>query len=255
VRHWWRVGFAFHAGIFSLTFAGSTRANVEGDVPPVTATRGPERWSRLEIGLRTAYGIPLGTTSETGGADLNDFVSGQVPIWLDLGARINGHLAFGIYYSYGFGLVGSYLGQTCDLLESSTAGTTVDVSCYVRVHRAGLQIGHHFAPERDFDPWIALSIGHEFFDFTLSSASPSASTTSTIDADGIEYMNLQLGLDYRLHEHLRAGPFLGLAAASYGELVRSCHGDCGIAGSSGGDIADRSNHGWIFLGFRGVTLF
>jgi hypothetical protein len=220
----------------------------------VTAVPRAEQWARLEFGLRTGYGIPFGRAFGNKAAGLNELVSGQGPIWVDLGARVNGNVTFGLYYSYGFGIVGSYLRQTCDLLRASAARATVDVSCYVRNHRVGLQIGHHFAPENDFDPWIALGAGHEFFDFTLSSTSTSGSTTSTIDADGVEYLNLQLGLDYRLGEHFRAGPFLGLTVASYGSLARSCHGDCGIAGRSGGDIANRSSHSWLFLGLRGVAL-
>jgi hypothetical protein len=254
VRNWWRVGFAFQIALGSMSVVGSVHADVEGDAQPVTAMPQREPWARLEIGLRTAYGVPVGKPLGNGAAALNELVSGQVPIWVDLGARVNGNVTFGLYYSYGFGIVGSYLRRACDLLQASATGATVDVSCYVRNHRVGLQIGHHFAPERDFDAWIALGIGHEFFDFTLSSTSASASRTSTIDADGVEYLNLQVGLDYRLSEHLRAGPFLGFTVASYGSLARSCHGDCGITGRSPGDIANRSNHGWFFLGLRGVAL-
>jgi hypothetical protein len=253
---WWKIGFGWCIGLGSVSFVGSARADVEGDPQAVTGTPHPESWARLELGLRTGYGIPIGKAFGNAAADLNELVSGQGPIWVDVGARVNGHVTFGLYYSYGFGLVGSYLRETCDLLQASAADGTVDVSCYVRNHRVGLQAGYHFAPQHDFDPWLALGIGHEFFDFTLSStsASASASTTSTLDADGIEYVNLQIGLDYRLGEHLRAGPFLGLTTASYGTLSRSCHGGCGIAGSSAGDISNRSSHGWLFLGIRGVAL-
>jgi hypothetical protein len=208
----------------------------------------------LEVGLRTGYGLPFGKASGNEARDLSDFIAGQVPIWVHLGARVDGNVAFGVFYSYGFGIVGSYLRQTCDLLEASASGETVDVSCYTRSHRAGIQVGYHFIPEGDLDPWIAAGLGHEFFDFTLSSASRTRSATSTIDADGFEYGNFQFGLDYRLDEHFRVGPFLGLSASSYGELTRSCHGDCGVAGSDSGNVGNRSRHVWIYLGLRGVAL-
>ncbi len=250
----WRIGFALLIGLGPMTFMSAARADVEGGPHPANDIPRGERWSRLEIGLRTGYGIPIGGVTKDAGMDLNDLISGQIPIVVDLGARIDGHVAFGLYYSYGFGLVGSYLRETCDLLEASMTGATVDVSCYVRSHRVGLQLGYHFTPNRDFDPWIAAGIGHEFLDFTLSSVSGSGSATSTIDADGMELINVQSGLGYRLGEHLRAGPFLGITMTTYGSFTRSCHGACGIEGSSGGDVRNGASHAWVFLGLRGVAL-
>jgi hypothetical protein len=255
VKSRWRVGFALLVGLFSMSFLGAARADVEGGPPPATVVPRVERWSRLEIGLRTGYGIPIGRVTRDAATDLSDIISGQIPIGVDIGARIDGHVAFSLYYSYGFGLVGSYLRETCDLLETSPTGATVDVSCYVRSHRVGLQIGYHFTPSRDLDPWIAAGIGHEFLDSTLSSMSGSGSATSTIDADGMEFINVQSGLDYRLGDHFRAGPFLGVTLTTYGSVTRSCHGACGFAGSSGGEVRNGSTHAWLFFGLRGVALF
>jgi len=249
-----RVGFALLFGLGSMCFSGTARADVAGDPQRATVQPQHERWSRMELGLRTGYGIPIGKATGDGARELNEFIAGQVPVWVDVGARVNGHVAFGIYYSYGFGLVGSYLRDTCDLLEVSVTGAPVDVSCYARSHRVGVQIGYHFSPKDEIDPWIAAGIGHEFFDFTLSSASGPASATTTIDADGMEYLNLQSGLDYRLGEHFRAGPFLGLTVGSYGEFTRACHGDCGVPGTTSGDVRSSSTHLWFFLGLRGVAL-
>jgi hypothetical protein len=254
VKSRWRVGFALLIGLGSMSFLGAARADVEGGPQPVTVMPPVERWSRLEVGLRTGYGVPIGRATRDAATELSELVSGQVPIGVDFGARINGHVAFSLYYSYGFGLVGSYLREACDLFEGSMTGATVDVSCYARSHRVGLQIGYHFFPKHDFDPWIAAGIGHEFLDFTLSTASRSGSATSTIDADGMEFINVQSGLDYRLGEHFRAGPFLGVTMTTYGSFTRSCHGACGVAGSSGGDVRHGATHSWLFLGLRGVVL-
>jgi len=254
VKSRWRVGFALLTVLVSMGCPGTARADVEGDPQPGTVPPQPERWSRLEIGVRTGYGIPIGRATGDADAKLNDFIAGQIPIWVDVGARINGHVAFGLYYSYGFGLLGSRLREACDLLEVSVTGEPVDVSCYARSHRIGFQLGYHFTPSRDLDPWIATGIGHEFFDFTLSTLSGPESTTSTIDADGMEYVNFQAGLDYRVAEHFLAGPFLGITVSEYGEFTRSCHGDCGIEGSTPEDVRNGSTHAWLFLGLRGVLL-
>jgi hypothetical protein len=237
-------------GLGSMSFLGAARADVEGRPPPATVTPEPGRWSRLELGLRTGYGIPIGGVTRDAVTGLRELISGQTPIGVSVGARIDGHVDFGLYYSYGFGLVGSYLREACD---ASRTGA-VDVSCYVRSHRIGLQLGYHFTPSRDFDPWIATGIGHEFLDFTLSSVSGSGSRTSTIDADGMELVNVHSGLDYRLGEHFRAGPFLGLTMATYGTFTRSCHRACGVAGRTGGEVRNGAMHAWLFVGLRGVAL-
>jgi hypothetical protein len=250
----WGVASALLIGLGSVSFSGAARAEVEGGPRPATVSPQLEPWSRFELGLRTGYGIPIGRATGDATTELNQLIAGQIPLVVDVGARINGHVTFGLYYSYGFGLVGSYLSETCDLLEASMTGATVDVSCYVRSHRVGLQIGYHFTPSRDLDPWIAAGIGHEFLDFTLSSVSGSGSATSTIDADGMEFMNVQSGLDVRLGKHFRIGPFLGLTMTTYGSFTRSCRGACGFEGSSGGDVRNGATHAWLFVGLRGVTL-
>jgi hypothetical protein len=249
----WRVGFALLIGLGSMSILGVARADVER---PQRATVTPrvERWSSLEIGVRTGYGIPIGRFTRDEVTDVSDIISGQVPIHVDVGARINGHFIFGIYYSYGFGIVGSSLREACDFFETSMAGAFDDVSCYVRSHRVGLQLGYHIMPRDDFDPWIAAAIGHEFLDSTLSTVSRSGSATSTIDADGMELLNFQTGLDYRVSERLRAGPFFGVTVTTYGDFTRSCHGACGIPGSSGGDVRNGASHAWLFFGLRGVVL-
>jgi hypothetical protein len=254
VASWWRVGFAVLVGLGSMSFLGAARADVEGGPPAATVAPERERWSRLEAGVRTGYGVPIGRITRDAPADVSDYISGQIPLGVNLGARVDGHVALGLYYSYGFGFLGGHLRETCDLLEASPSGATVEVSCYARSHRLGLQVGYHFTPRRTFDPWIAAGIGHEFLDVTLSSVSASGSATSTLDADGMELINVHAGLDYRLGEHFRVGPFLGLTMTTYGSFTRACHGACGIAGSSGGDVGHGASHAWLFFGLRGVAL-
>jgi hypothetical protein len=254
-RSSWRVVLALLIGIIPWSWTGSAHAAEAGAPQPATATPRLERWASLELALRTGFGIPFDEITSDAKEDLNDLVVGQVPIWVDVGARVGGHVSFGLYYSYGFGLPGSYLRETCDLLRATTPGASVDVSCYVRNHRLGLQLGYHFRPRDDFDPWIAGGVGHELLDVTISSAHSSGSATTTIDADGMEYLNVQAGLDYRLSQYFHAGPFLVVTVTTYGEHTRACYGTCGIAGSSGGEVQNEASHEWLFFGLRGVASF
>lgn len=237
------IGFALLVGLFAMSLVGAARADGGGTSPS---------WSRLELGIRTGYGFPIGKA--TGATRLSELIAGQIPVGVNVGARIDGHLTFGLYYSYGFGFLGGYLRETCDQLEEGMSSATADVSCYVRSHRGGIQLGYQFAPSGTLDPWLAVGIGHEYLDFTLSSVSEAGPATSTIDADGMEVLHVESGLDYRLGEHFRVGPVLGFGLAAYGTFTRSCHGACGVVGSSGGDVKNGANHAWLFLGLRGVAL-
>ena len=168
--------------------------------------------------------------------------------------RLNGHLALGAYFSYGFGILSSDMSQACEELESLADAAGGEASCSTSDIRLGLQVGYHFAPSASLDPWIAGGIGYEIYSFSLSASVGDQSLTTSLDARGFEYGNLQTGLDFRIDEHFRAGPFLGLTFASYDQVGASCSGDC-VSEDVSQDIDDQSIHEWLFLGVRGVMMF
>jgi hypothetical protein len=85
----WRVGFALLVGLGSVSSSGAARADIEDGPRPATVTPPLEPWSRFELGLRTGYGIPIGRATRDAATQLNQLIAGQVPMVVDLGARIN----------------------------------------------------------------------------------------------------------------------------------------------------------------------
>lgn len=252
---WSRLAFALLIGLVHAGFAGAARADVYDD-PGTDAARPQEQSpTAFELGFRTGYGIPIGKATDSASDEMNELIAGQIPLWVDIGLRFNGHVALGAYFSYGFGILASDMSEACDELEATAAAAGGDASCSTSDMRLGLQIGYHFAPSADLDPWIAGGIGYEIYSFSLSESVGGGSATTSIDARGFEYVNLQTGLDFRVAEHFRAGPFLGLTFASYDTLGASCSGDCGLATDRSEDIDEQSIHSWLFFGLRGVVMF
>jgi len=252
MTRWWRLVLGLLALLGHSGFAETARADTED---PVAVTPQDSRSTFFELGFRTGYGIPIGKATDSAGDDMNKLIAGQIPIWVDIGARINRHLALGAYFSYGFGFLGSEVRPTCEELESAAAAAGASASCSTSDLRLGFQVGYHFSPSQSLDPWIGGGIGYEMFSFSTSASVDGQSATVTLDATGFEYVNVQSGLDFRLAENFGLGPFLALSLASYDELGASCSGDCGLLLDASASIEDQSIHAWLFLGLRGVALF
>lgn len=193
----------------------------------------------IEAGVRLGYGIPLGEAAKD--SDLGDGISGQIPIWLDLGYRPIDALMIGLYFQYGIGMIGSSFDDVCD----------VDgVDCSASDIRLGVQAHYHISPTEQLDPWIGLGIGYEWA--SISAEGMGAEITTTFD--GFEFLNLQGGLDISVAEHVKIGPFLSFSLGQYGSASSDCSGSaaCGAVGSIDGDIEDKAIHEWLLIGVRGA---
>jgi len=69
----------------------------------VLALAGTASAEGFELGARLGYGLPMGDAVKD--AKLSDSVSGQIPIWLDVGYRIDESLFVGAYGQYGITMV------------------------------------------------------------------------------------------------------------------------------------------------------
>jgi hypothetical protein len=196
---------------------------------PTRARAQPQ--SGAEIGLRTGYMLPMGEVADRG-ADLENVMSGGIPIWLELGVRASPKFMLGIFGQYAFGFNGNF----CDRFGAS---------CSVRDIRAGVQFHYHFTPERKSDPWLGLGTGYEWLTLDVSSSNEDASLTMS----GFEYLNVQFGIDFKLDQALRAGvgPFMSFSLGEYSKI--SCNGDG--AAECPSSIEETSMHNWLLLGARG----
>ena len=113
----------------------------------------------FELGGRIGYAIPLGDIAADDDDDLKDYVSGHVPIWLDIGGRVTPNIMVGGYLSVGPGFVGDRFSElVCDAADS----------CSVLTVRLGAELQYHISPFEDVDPWISAGLGFESTAWTVS---------------------------------------------------------------------------------------
>jgi hypothetical protein len=209
----------------------------------------------LEMGLRAGYWAPLGiaigsvnaqpsasgssSSSSTAGdknvsAPLSDTITGQIPIWADLGYRMNKNWYFGLYGSYGIGLVPTNVCQ-----NNSTSCTLGDA-------RFGGDVHFHFLPKNTVDPWLGLGFGYEVLGLTASAGSNSLHE----NLGGFEFVNLQAGADYKVNRGFGIGPTIMGSLAQYS----NADVDLTILGKTASQSTSAFNktfHGWLAFGLRG----
>jgi hypothetical protein len=188
----------------------------------------------FQMALSTGYAFPLGSADGT--TTQSDFVSGQVPLHLELGGKLWPQLFLGVYFGAGFGGAGGALSSTC---------ASPGVSCSSWTLRGGLEGIVYILPGARFDPYIGYGFGIEA---TRVGARSQAATASLL-AFGVDYARFTLGVDYRLNPIVGFGPFLSLSLGQYQDISAQ-----GPSSSQMGELGDKAVHTWLTLGAR-VTLF
>jgi len=187
-----------------------------------------------EVGLRAGYGLPLGKATSDATESMSWAVTGTVPIWLDAGVRITPVVFAGFYASYAFGFVNK---QHMDC--------TSNTSCSSFVVRGGAQVQFHLLPDGPRDPWLGLGVGYEVWGLnrTVNAAGGSFETSST--SRGIEFANIQAGLDFKPSLQVGLGPFAAASLVQYDSFDRL------EGGARTSPNLGKSLHAWIQLGVRG----
>lgn len=216
--------------------SGAARAQVMVRVDSSDpGARGP---SGIELGVRTGYALPFGEQegAAAGGnsQSLSDAYDGVVPIWIDAGYRFNPRWYAGAFFQYGIALVNEAKNQVCVGTRTGCSGRDIQL---------GLDAHYHFMPRAGFDPWIGFGAAYEI----ASSSSSAGGTTMSSSFSGFQFVNVQLGGDYKPMRDLGVGPFV---VASVGE-----YSSCSASWPGGSDsCAERGSgpHGWLTFGVRGV---
>jgi len=186
--------------------------------------------SGLSLGLRAGYGLPMGDAAKD--AKLSDGFSGQIPIWLDVGYKLNPNIYIGGYFSYGIAM-----------LNKDKMGCEGDVSCSGSIMRFGANAHYHIMPEASFDPWVGAGIGYEIAGMKAEAGGAEASTTWK----GLEFVNLQAGGDYKVSPNFGIGPWLSFSLAQYSSAKVKTP-----LGEASADIEEKAMHQWLMIGIRGV---
>jgi opacity protein-like surface antigen len=219
-----RIGIMVGVVAAGMLMGGTALA--DGDVP-----------SGIEVGLRTGYGLALGSAAGGNpGQNMSDYIGGEIPIWIDAGYRLaNPNLFLGAYFQYGIGFTS---GQT------STACSQSGVSCSANILMYGIQAHYHFMPDNQFDPYAGLGIGLENANLNVSAGGQSAGS----GASGWDFAILQAGADYRgLMDGLGLGAFINFGLGQYNSASQTVGGQ-----SQSASIQNQAMHEWLMFGIRGV---
>ncbi len=180
--------------------------------------------AQVTLGLRVGWAPAMGDVVKD--AKLSDAVKSQFPIQLDAMYRITTDFSAGVYGSYGWGLLGDQVKNACDAINRSCDASNV---------RVGAQLAYAFNQMKaPLVPWVGVGSGYEW------------NMVKTIIGDttarGWEYVNLQLGGDYKVSPQFAIGPFINFSIGQYSKQE--------VPGSTL-SISDKGTHEWFGFGLRG----
>lgn len=195
-----------------------------------TASAAPPPPPRVgfQMAIRTGYSVPMGQAQQ--GADMSDFVSGQVPFIVDIGGKIIPQLFLGGYFGLGFGAPAGTVKRECDLL----AATCVAVGLHL-----GIEVQYHFLPHGSVNPWLGYGLGIESTAVSLSVDNRSQSLGYT----GFEFARLMGGVDFRINRVFGLGPFVDLSLSQFNRISDE---------STSATIPNQATHQWLTIGARFV---
>lgn len=218
-----------------------TGALVAAVVTTGSAARADATPTGIELGLRSGYALPLGNAAGgTGDNSLSNIYNGVIPIWIDAGYRLNPNIMIGAYFQYGIGLLNT---SKASLGGGTNGGCNASgVSCSGSDMMFGVQAHYHLMPDATFDPWAGIGVGYEIGNVSASAGNVSGS----VSYSGFQFVNVQVGGDYKAMPNLGIGPFVMFSLGQYSS--------CSFGGSISGNcsIPNQAMHEWLTLGVRGA---
>lgn len=197
--------------------------------PPTLGRRG------FQAAIRSGIALPIGSFRDRGdrgtvggGADASDLVGPQIPLALDLGAKVTKWIFVGGYVSLAAGLAAGDLSASCDRLR---------LDCRSLSFRVGAQVHYAIAPDEWLDPWVGYGLGYS----SITVGDDGADVTYR----GFDFGHFMAGLDLRLSRTIGLGPFVDFTVGKYASRTVET-----AAGTVDGDIVGRSFHYWLTIGPR-----
>jgi hypothetical protein len=192
-------------------------------------------FAQLQLGVRFGGALPTGSFEAD--LPLGDLVDWTLPVGLEVGWRFWDHLTVGAHGQYAFGFLDPALEEDCDAFGSTCAVSTI---------RVGIHALYAFRPAASVDPWLGVGIGFEWLRYTVENTGVKA----TLGYQGLEWVRLQGGLDFRFGR-FSAGPYLSYGIGAYTDRSLEVPPDPKDSEA----VPDRSDHGWIEAGARGLFTF
>lgn len=185
----------------------------------------PPARTGFQMDIRTGYSVPMGSAQAN--VDLSNMVSGQVPIFVDIGAKLIPQLFIGGYFGLGIGGAGGTSKDACNANGWDCSAVTVHI---------GVEAQYHILPAGFVNPWVGYGLGYE----SLGLATSKNGVTNSTSVGGFEFARFMGGADFRVSRVFGVGPFVDLSMATYS------------SGSNGATIQNTATHEWLTLGARFV---
>jgi hypothetical protein len=230
--------------VFGLGMTREARAQqpaAEG-APEGAAHHGPPK-ARVgfQMALRTGYSQPLGglrdrepNETATNSLAMSDFVSGQVPLIVDIGGKVIPELFVGGYLGLGFGGPAGLQADECSRLNAG---------CVAVAFRLGIEAQYHIQPGDPVNPWLGYGIGLE----SLGVGGTVNGQSQSISFGGLEFAHFMGGVDFRLSRVVGLGPFLDFSMGEYTtNSIRQGNAQASM------DLTQTKMHEWLTLGIRVV---
>jgi hypothetical protein len=186
-----------------LLFAGVLRCTIAWASEAKSSRARPDFIPGFSVGARLGLGFPFGYRATVGGVSEpmgpSANYSAMFPIWIDAGYRPAKFFYVGGYFQYGFLLVGDH-GCPAPV-----------VGCSAHDLRAGVALHFHFMPRSAADLWTGLGFGYEGSSITFENTVQSATRAN----DGIEFANVQVGVDFHPSFGIDWGPFASFSVDQY----------------------------------------
>ncbi|MBX3211634.1 MAG: hypothetical protein KF850_06345 [Labilithrix sp.] len=200
--------------------------------PPPFGRRG------FQMAVRSGLSFPIGAFRDRGDAvvggrpEAKHLVGPQIPLTLDLGAKVTKWLFVGGYVSFAAGLAAGELSSACDDLR---------LDCRSLTFRVGAQVAYAIAPDDFANPWIGYGLGYS----SVTVGDDGADVTYR----GFDFGHFMAGLDLRLSRTFGIGPFVDFTVGKYASRTIETP-----AARIAADISGRSFHYWLTVGPRLTIL-
>lgn len=205
--------------------------------------------SGLALGLRVGYAVPLGKAgaiADTSNDSLHDTIKGMVPLWFDVGYRINPALYAGVFFQYGFAFINKD--------NPNGAVCNQGISCSAHDIAFGANLHYHILPDAQFDPWVGAGLGYEVLTASESGSLATLGQSLSVDGSatlkGFQFLILEAGGDFKATPALGVGPFVNFALGKYTSYSTSVTSN-GQSQDQDGDLQDTGLHEWLTIGVRG----
>ena len=181
-----------------------------------TARAAEPAQSGFEIGVRTGYAFAAGNRgAPPNGTDqpVGDYVAGQIPLWLDVGYRLNGDVYLGGFVQYGFGIVNDDRQDVCRNANVDCSASDTRLGADGALPPAGRLAAVTLARLR-----CRLRMGNLLAAPVADRQQQHRSTWS-----GFEFANLQVGADYHVAPKVALAPFVSVSFGQFRHISDEDH--------------------------------